>query len=314
MELDDTDEDVAEPPEKSEKLEEKAEPLKLIERPRSPDFDNDVDVFQPIRLVTNPRQLISREDLKQLDDERKIRKYEDEISRAKSKSFFPSGTNGKTTSVTLTIGGNNGASKRSIMRAINGLAKLLKIEAPKHWILEDRKSGRNMDVLRTKDDDEPMDMFSVIANEVKVCRNCEVVLRNSMVKRNAAELPFLSRQEREEGHDVFFCDSNCYFQFSISKTEGGKLGDITVSNLDQLVELQESRRKKQMEEENKRKEKTKAMASENGPIKSGRGNENADNNKHKGKNYKMWSAGLTQQRKHKKLSESELTQMMFRMG
>lgn len=139
----------------------------------------------------------------------------------------------------------------------------------------------------------------------RLCRNCEVVLVGSMVKRKASDLPFLTKQEKEDCEEVYFCNKNCYFQFSITRTGGKSASGINVSNLEQLIELQAQ------DKERKDKAKLTNDKMSGNTIKSSKDDEQS---KHKGNSYKKWSLGLTQQRKVKKMNESDLTQMMFRMG
>ena len=82
------------------------------------------------------------------------------VLQARSKSAIPAKTsNSGMTSVTMTLGNN---SSKSVLKVLNGLTKLLQIDAPKHWQIED-KSG-NM-----------RDMFRYIIDSIKSCRN---VLQN----------------------------------------------------------------------------------------------------------------------------------------
>merc|ERR1712179_777972 len=86
------------------------------------------------------------------------------VAKTKSKSILPIKSNGSNgiTSITMTLGGSNGASK-NVLRALNGLAKLLKIESPKQWMVEDKNGIR--DVFRAKEEyEEPLDIQSVLTN------------------------------------------------------------------------------------------------------------------------------------------------------
>merc|ERR1712083_312603 len=140
-------------------------------------------------------------------------------------------------SVTMSLGGSG--SSKSVLKALKGLSKLLEIDTPKLWIQEDQKSSRAIYRVKREGgkDGPPLDLQAVINRNSKVCRECEVVIQHDMVKKKAADLPFLSKSEREEcSEDILFCDENCYFQFAIQKT-GGKTPE-KVTNLKQLEEFQ----------------------------------------------------------------------------
>ena len=281
-----------------ENVEEK-KPQKFIERPRSPTSD----LWKPIPVSTKPKQLISMSDIN------KEVKFEDEIARAKAKSFLPPKSNGSTTSVTMTLGGNG--TTKSVLKVLNGLAKLLKIDPPKQWIMEDR-NGIHKDVFRAKDRD-PVDMLAVLIHDRRLCRHCEVVLTGSMVKRKSAELPFMTKQEKEDCGEVYFCDANCYFQFSIGRTNGAnsKLPS-GVSNLEQLMELQDKYNPTPKTKKEKRGDDSRS--NDNGPS-SANDDRSSTSPKHKGRTYKQWSSSTPSvMKKHKRLNENELTQMMFQMG
>ena len=230
LEPDDSDEDeqnldgVDQNVEKAEGAEKEVPPPpKIIERPHSP-F---ADLVVPIPIKPKPAQMVTLQDLIEMDKENK---FEDAVARAKSKSVLPLKTNGSSqgfTSITMTLGGNGSA--KSVLKALNGLAKILKIEAPKQWLTEDKNGFR--DSFRVKEDNgkdgAPIDLDVILSSDAKICRHCEVVLKSStMVVYKSAELPFLSKQEREElSADIYFCDEHCYFEFAMSKTNHNKTPD-----------------------------------------------------------------------------------------
>eukprot|EP00094_Tigriopus_californicus_P002575 TCALIF_02488-PA protein Name:"Similar to trr Histone-lysine N-methyltransferase trr (Drosophila melanogaster)" AED:0.08 eAED:0.09 QI:0/-1/0/1/-1/1/1/0/1211 len=304
MEPDDSDEEMpSAPPEHPEIKEEndldckqdKAKAAKFIERPYTPDLE----LVKPIIVKPKPKQLITQKDLDEDNDEdAKENRFDDYISKAKAKSWLPNRTNGSFTSITMTIGPNG--SRERVLKALNGLAKLLKIDAPKHWILEDKNGYK--DVFRTRrieeGDGESMELLNVLTSGSKLCRNCDMVLLDKKVKHKTTDLPFLSKQEREDCAHIYFCNSDCYFQFAINRT-GGKDKE-KVSSLDQLAEYQ--------------KEKVKEKERNERLLKKEDTSDGLETETHKGKTYRSWSSSLTQAKKYKKLNENDLTQMMFRMG
>jgi histone-lysine N-methyltransferase MLL3 len=271
---------------------------KLVERPRSPS----IDVVQPIAIRPSPRQLITMRDVRDILD-KESKQDDDQVTKAKSKSHLPLRTNGSLTSITMTLGGN-GATK-SVLKALNGIAKMLKIESPKNWIVEDRNGFK--DVFRTKEEadreGEPMDMLDVLTSGTKICRQCEVVLLDKMVKKETEDLPFLTKTEKEDYKEVFFCNTECYFKFAISRTS--PKSSVEVGNIEQLKKLQEKHREDQEKMKRLKVAGEAAVADSNGLD---------EVITHKGTTYKNWSVTLTQIKKHRKMNEQELTKMMFSMG
>ena len=262
----------------------------------------------PIPIKPKPAQMVTLKDLLDMDKENK---FEDAVARAKSKSVLPQKTNGARegfTSMTMTLGGNGSA--KSILKALNGLAKILKIEPPKQWLTEDKNGIR--DSFRVKEDNgrdgEPIDLQVILSSDVRICRHCEVALKSStMVVYKSAELPFLSKQEREELSDeIYFCDEHCYFEFAMSKTSHDKTPDTpNFTSLEELKEWQDKHQagiKSELSDELDA-----AKAAENDPY------------KHRGKIYKSYSPALiatdaVNKKRFKKLNENDLTAMMFQMG
>ena len=168
-------------------------------------------------------------------------------------------------------------SSKSVLRALNGLAKHLQIDPPKHWMIED-KSGNTRDMFRCKIengvDPEPMetsmDLQTILTSGARFCKECNTVIQANMVKKKASELTFLTKQEREEAaDDIYFCNADCYFNFAIKRTD--KEETKNVKNLEELAELQAKQRAIKKEEDEAMDEKE------------------DDTPKHKGVTYKTYS-------------------------
>jgi len=307
LEPDDSDDEELAENQNSEKCEtdeKETPPPKIIERPHSP-F---ADLVVPIPIKPKPAQMVTLRDLIDMDKENK---FEDAVARAKAKSVLPLKTNGSSngfTSITMTLGGSGSA--KSVLKALNGLAKILKIEAPKQWLTEDKNGIR--DSFRVKEDNgkdgEPIDLQVILSSDAKICRHCDVVLKSStMVVYKSAELPFLSKQEREElSEEIYFCDEHCYFEFAMSRTNQDRSTDgQNFANLEQLKEWQEKQQAGIKIEQAEEAEASKVT--ENDPF------------KHRGKLYKhynpaMASGDAATKKRYKKLNENDLTAMMFQMG
>ena len=300
--------------EDEEEEEEELAPLppKVVERATSPG----IEVVKPIPIYPAPKQLVTMRVIKELLAEENLSvggsDEMDEVALAKSKSHLPRPrSNGSLTSITMTLSGN-GATK-NVLRALNGIAKLLKVDAPKNWVVEDRNGFKDVLLVRNaasgKDGgcvgDEPMDLLDVLTNGRKMCRQCDSVLSDKMVKMATKDIPFMTAQEKEDHKDVYFCNSDCYFKFAVSRTNS-KTVSVEVSSIEQLKEMQERHR---VEQERR-------MKREGAGSCGGVGVPNGldEDAQHKGKTYKNWSTMVTQAKKHKKLNDQELTKMMFSMG
>merc|ERR1719412_1393558 len=180
----------------------KKEPPKIIERPRSP-F---AELIKPIAIKPKPEQTITLNAIKTLQDkENKSEPESDPVLKARSKTVLPLKPQ-KPDMKTLTMSINTNSNK-SVMRVLNDLSKLLNVDTPKQWILED-KTGTTKDMFRCKIDNgeaEPMDtsvdVTSVLTSGAKFCRHCDTAVQANMVKKKKSELgPLLSKSEKEETH------------------------------------------------------------------------------------------------------------------
>jgi histone-lysine N-methyltransferase MLL3 len=283
-------------------------PPQIIERPKSPV----ADLVVPIPIKPKPAQTITLNAVKgSMDKENKTSSggtsggEEDPVAMARAKSVLPVKSNGGITPVTITLGNH---SNKSVLRVINGLSKLLKIDTPKQWLIED-KNGTTRDMFRCKIEngvdhetmETSMDLQTVLTSGARFCRHCDTVIQSNMVKKKTSDLTFLTRQEREEAADeMYFCNADCYFHFAIKRTNKEDVKDV--KNLEELAEWQ---------------------AKQKATIKKEQMDSDADNNamdikedegpKHKGVTYKTYSP-LVVKKKYKMLSENELTAMMFQIG
>ena len=214
------------------------------------------DLVVPIPIKPKPAQIITLNAIHEMDKENQTE--EDPVLQARSKSAIPSKTtNSGMTSVTMTLGNN---SSKSVLKVLNGLTKLLQIDAPKHWQIED-KSGNMRDMFRCKIengvDPEPMetsmDLQTILTSGARLCKQCDTVIQAHMVKKKTSELTFLTKQEREEASDeLYFCNANCYFEFVIKRTDQEETKDV--KNLAELEELQAKQRAVKKEVDDKKAE------------------------------------------------------------
>ena len=104
-------------------------------------------MIKPIAIKPKPEQTITLNAIKNLQD--KENKTEDPVLAVKAKSALPLKPP-KTEVKTMTLSLNTNSNK-SVLRVLNGLSKLLNVEPPKQWMLED-KSGQAKDMFRCKID------------------------------------------------------------------------------------------------------------------------------------------------------------------
>ena len=105
------------------------------------------DLIKPIAIKPKPEQTITLNAIKNLQD--KENKTEDPVLAVKAKSALPLKPP-KTEVKTMTLSLNTNSNK-SVLRVLNGLSKLLNVEPPKQWMIED-KSGTAKDMFRCKID------------------------------------------------------------------------------------------------------------------------------------------------------------------
>ena len=289
------------PDDTDEELENLTGPPNIMARSPSPTWD----IVRPIPIKPKPSQSITISDLDNIDKEN-IKKNGEIDEKPLKKGFLsmmgslgvlPTPLKEKqenTKEVTINLAG--AGSNKSIFKALKGLAKILEIETPKHWIQEDKSSKKAL--FRVKrdmgKDGVPLDLQSVLNRGSKICRQCEMVIQHDMVKKRTEDLPFLSKAERDEYSEfLIFCDENCYLKYSVKKT-GCKVPD-KVTNLKELEEYQIKYKEEGDPFDTPKKEEKK------GP-------------QFKGTHYKNWTLSMGNQRKTKIMNEKDLTQMMFQLG
>ena len=297
------------PDDTDEELENLSGPANIMSRPPSPR----INLFRPIPIKPKPMQSITISDMELLDKENEKKRGGEEAGDAtgskKAKKGFLNfaGSLGvipvplkekqeNTKEVTINFSNKAGSNNKSVFKALKGLAKLLDIEPPKQWMQEDKTSKKAL--FRVKrdagKDGVPLDLQSVINRGSKICRQCEMVIQHDMVKKKVADLPFLSKAEKEEfSDDIIFCNEKCYLRYSVGKT-GGKLPE-RISTLKELEEYQIRYREEGAHSDTPKKDEKK------GPL-------------YKGVHYKHWTLSLGNKRKSKIMNEKDLTQMMFQLG
>ena len=291
-------------PEESD--DETSTPAKLTSsRPKSPNME----IVHPIPIRPKPSQTITLKDLK-LNLNKENNNILDVVTKSKLKSFLPSKNGGSFKAVTLTLAPGNGSAK-SILKTLNNLAKILKIDAPKRWLHEDTKHGAR-DIFRAKGQDgkdsTPLDLQYVINHGSRFCRRCDLVISYHCVKvPNSKLAPLLSKTELEEcSADIYFCDNTCYLQFSLERSNANEETKKQLNNLDDLINLQTK---------NKENEEMVKLEAEEAEKKAQREQERLEKlPKFKGLSYKNWNSNIANAKRFKPLNENELMQLMYSMG
>ena len=117
----------------------------------------------PIAIKPKPEQTITLNAIKTLQDkENKSEPETDPVLKARSKTVLPLKPQ-KPDMKTLTMSINTNSNK-SVMRVLNDLSKLLNVDTPKQWILED-KTGTTKDMFRCKIDNGKFDFKHIFEDK-----------------------------------------------------------------------------------------------------------------------------------------------------
>lgn len=74
----------------------------------------------------------------------------------------------------------------------------------------------------------PIDIQSILNGAAKFCRHCDVVILNNLIKKKASELPFLSKEDLENGEDLYFCSPACYMQFALTHRSSASEDKVSI--------------------------------------------------------------------------------------
>ena len=229
--------------------------------------------------------------------------------------------NNNNVTVTLTL---TSSAAEDIMGVLKSLANILNIPAPTAYQIVERTTtppSQKLGLYRLRGKDgkegQPVDIQTILNGTAKFCRHCDVVILNNAIKAKASEFPLLVNTEFESD-EFYFCGKTCYKQFqwrpinmmddkSLNvSAEEKSLDALTenISNTDSqpdvkaITEVPDMKRKRdeniddiEMETEDLAEKRMKLM---------------------KIKTYS--SNSFTQIHKQKKMSDREITELLFRMN
>ncbi|KAG5672534.1 hypothetical protein PVAND_002656 [Polypedilum vanderplanki] len=231
--------------------------------------------------------------------------------------------NNNNVTVTLTL---TSSAAEDIMGVLKSLANILNIPAPTAYQIVERTTtppSQKLGLYRIKGKDgkegQPVDIQTILNGTAKFCRHCDVVILNNAIKAKANEFPLLVNTELES-NELYFCGQTCYKQFqwrpinmlddkSLNSTTDDKALETMSENiskvemqgdLSQLRDQNRDLKRKHEEIEDMNESKEDILQAEK---------------RQKLMRIKTFSANsFPNIHKQKKLSEREITEMLFRMN
>ncbi|KAF6206910.1 hypothetical protein GE061_018146 [Apolygus lucorum] len=159
-------------------------------------FSPDIPIISP--LVVRPKPIRFYSDMDKENEGPQGKKHCDNVT------------------VTLTL---NSQAADDVLSVLRNLANVLRIPVPVHYSITERMSKPShrlgMCKIRSKDGKEggQVDIQSILNGSTKFCRHCEVVITNNLMRKRASDLPLVAKQGEEE---LYFCSSACYMQLALA--------------------------------------------------------------------------------------------------
>lgn len=222
--------------------------------------------------------------------------------------------------VTLTL---TSSAAEDIMGVLKALANILHIPAPTAYQIVERTTtppSQKLGLYRTKGKDgkegQPVDIQTILNGTAKFCRHCDVVILNNVIKARANEFPLLINAELESD-ELYFCGPSCYKQFQWrpinmldDKAINPSSDDKTLEGIQDTVLKVESQEGCEMRKEiSIEKRKLEEIVDDDEELQV------SQEKRQKLMRIKTFSANsFPQIHKQKKLSERDVTEMLFRMN
>ena len=222
--------------------------------------------------------------------------------------------------VTLTL---TSSAAEDIMGVLKALANILHIPAPTTYNIVERTTtppSQKLGLYRTRGKDgkegTPVDIQTILNGSAKFCRHCDVVILNNIIRAKANEFPLLVNTELE-AEDLYFCGKPCYKQFqwrpidmlnekSLNNSADDKSRETLVENLKVDSQLEDLLKTKDTVSKTEYEKKSRKIDEVE---------EKTVEKKQKLMIYKNFSvASFPTTHKVKKLTEREITEMLFRMN
>lgn len=232
--------------------------------------------------------------------------------------------NNNNVTVTLTLTSN---AAEDIMGVLKSLANILNIPAPTAYQIVERTTtppSQKLGLYRIKGKDgkegQPVDIQTILNGTAKFCRHCDVVILNNAIKAKASEFPLLVNTELESD-EFYFCGQTCYKQFQwrpINMLDDKSLGSAT-SDDKALESMSENISKVDMKGDiNQTKDLVSSLKRKHDEIEETIESKEEllqEEKRQKLMRIKTFGANcFTQTHKQKKLTERDITEMLFRMN
>lgn len=225
--------------------------------------------------------------------------------------------NNNNVTVTLTL---TSSAAEDIMGVLKSLANILNIPAPTAYQIVERTTtppSQKLGLYRIKGKDgkegQPVDIQTILNGTAKFCRHCDVVILNNAIKAKASEFPLLVNTELE-ADEFYFCGQTCYKQFQWRPINMLDEKSLNTSADDKALESMSENIAK-IESEASDGKGLKRKLDENDDILDNKDDFLQAEKRQKLLRIKTFCSNIFPQiHKQKKLSEREITEMLFRMS
>ncbi|XP_050538533.1 histone-lysine N-methyltransferase 2D-like isoform X4 [Daktulosphaira vitifoliae] len=229
-----------------------------------------------------------------------------------------------TMTVTLTI---TSEAADDIIGVLQGLATLLDLPDITNYKVTERSvtpMSHKLGLYRSKTKDgkegTPIDIQTILNGFAKFCRHCDLVILNNLVKKKASEIPFLITEECAD--EIYFCSTLCFQTFASLLCPPSESKDKAITIVNHLSEGSPPKRlKSDCESRAILETEIVEKMDIDEPILNEDENKNEaiiDDGKatFKGTIYRRWNTSSVPapSTKHKKTTDKELMEMLFRMG
>lgn len=233
-------------------------------------------------------------------------------------------SNNNNVTVTLTL---TSSAAEDIMGVLKSLANILNIPAPTAYQIVERTTtppSQKLGLYRIKGKDgkkgQPVDIQTILNGTAKFCRHCDVVILNNAIKAKASEFPLLVNTELE-ADEFYFCGQTCYKQFQWrpinmldEKSLNSSADDKALESMSENIAKIESEASEQASKELSSKD-LKRKHDESEDKDTFEDDFLQAEKRQKLTRIKTFCANVFPQiHKQKKLSEREITEMLFRMN
>ncbi|XP_060525404.1 histone-lysine N-methyltransferase 2C-like [Cylas formicarius] len=299
----------------------------------------EIPLLKPIPIRLKPAGLYLKEN-SDVDNKENISKDLQHDKMKPDSEPSPLKDSGNVT-VTLTL---TSSAAEDIIGVLRDLANILHIPAPKTYQIVGRTSsppGQKLGMYRTKGKDgkegAPIDIQTILNGAAKFCKHCDVVILNNMIRKRLSDLPFLNKDSEllSEGEELYFCSSTCYMQFALMHRSPSISEDKAAAIVDHLSQKDKFGMKHRTDSTESKHIIANQLVTDQKDFKS---DEMMDTSNfgsyfmkmsrfgeqlksqmppktHKNVSYKYWAVGcLHPNQKHKRLTDKELMEMLYRMG